>query len=96
MVREFDVELEDAVRALDGPEERLRVDLERGDDGREVVDAPWYGDNKRTLRPGVELSEWVAIAQWLELPAQGRLESLSYEDSQEDGVAREMRARQLL
>jgi hypothetical protein len=30
------------------------------------------------------------------LPAQGRLESLSYEDSQEDGFAREMRARQLL
>ena len=42
------------------------------------------------------MSEWVAIAQWLELPAQGRLESLSYEDSQEDGFAREMRARQLL
>jgi len=56
----------------------------------------WYGDNKRTLRPGVELQEWVAIAQWLELPAQGRLESLSYEDSQEDGFAREMRARLLL
>ena len=56
----------------------------------------WYGDNKRTLRPGVELHEWVAIAQWLELPAQGRLESLSYEDSQEDGFAREMRARQHL
>ena len=30
------------------------------------------------------------------MPAQGRLESLSYEDSQEDGFAREMRARQLL
>ena len=59
MVREFDVELEDAVgaahlrernashrwrrggdTAAHGPEERLRVDLERGDDGREIVDAP--------------------------------------------------------
>ena len=40
VVRELDVELEDAVGAAHGPEERLRVDLERGDDGREVVDAP--------------------------------------------------------
>ena len=42
------------------------------------------------------MNEWVAIAEWLELPAQGRLESLPYEDSQEDGFAREMRARLLL
>ena len=34
VVGQLDVELEDAVGALDGPEERLRVDLERGDDGR--------------------------------------------------------------
>ena len=40
VVRELDVELEDAVSAAHGPEERLRFDLERGDDGREIVDAP--------------------------------------------------------
>ena len=40
VVGQFDVELEDAVGAAHGPEERLRVDLERGDDGREIVDAP--------------------------------------------------------
>ena len=41
MVGQLDIELEDAVGALDGTEERLRVDLEGGDDGREIVDRPW-------------------------------------------------------
>ena len=40
VVGQLDVELVHAVAAAHGPEERLRVDLEGGDDGREVVDAP--------------------------------------------------------
>lgn len=56
----------------------------------------WYGGSRRTLLPGVELREWVAIASWLELPAEGNLESISYDDSQDDGFAREVRARSYL
>ena len=40
MVGQLDVELEDAVGAAHRSEERLRVELEGGDDGREVVDTP--------------------------------------------------------
>jgi len=57
----------------------------------------WYGGSRRTFLPGVELREWVAIASWLELPAEGNLESISYDDdSQDDGFAREVRVRSYL